>query len=273
MKKLYLLLILSMVPMLAIAQDGSLTSSPDQDQVQVQVSNGCVTLTPDSRDFGMQPVDFPTASRPFMLQNGCAVNLIVTNVNATGPSFSQTNDCLGTLTPNHSCEIDVVFDPTSAGDKSQNLVVTYYKQNNPNPMQISAGLTGMGIHDLTFDPTSCVFVTFGDNVAYCTVMLQNQEPQRITIDRCGVSPAPPFSQDTACPMSLAKKGNAGDSVNIRLDFQAAQPGSYTGQFAVTTDSPEEQQSGNPYIVPLFGVAHPICQPICCNGSDPCPPSH
>jgi len=275
MKKLCLLLMLSMVPMLAIAQDGSLTSSPDQDQ---QVSNGCVTLTPDSRSFGMQPVDFATASKPFYLQNACNVNLTINNITANGPSFTQTNNCIGTLTPPNSCEIDVVFDPVSAGDKSQNLVINYHKQGNPTPMQISGGLTGTGIHDLTFNPTSCDFFTVivdgQGSEAFCTVTLQNEEPVRLYLNRCHVSSAPPFSQDTACPLYLAKNGNPNDSVNITLDFQSDLAGTFTGQFAVTTDSPEEQQTMSPYVVPLLGVARQICQPpMCCNGSDPCPPSH
>ncbi len=234
-------------------------------------------LTPDTRDFGSQPVDFATASKPFYLQNGCNVNLTVNNITANGQSFTQTNNCIGTLPPG-SCEIDVVFDPVSAGDKSQSLVINYHKQGNPTPMQISAGLTGTGIHDLTFNPTSCDFftvITDGQgSVGHCTVTLQNEEPVRLTLDRCHVSPVPPFSQDTACPIYLTKKGNpgGGDSVNITLDFQTDQAGTYTGQFAVTTNSPEEQQSGNPYVVPLLGVARQFCSPpMCCNGSGPCPP--
>ena len=289
MKKLSLLLVLSMLPVLALAppdspsdaqiinsQTDPMLTPADQDQVHIQVSNGCVTLTPDSRDFGNQPVDFASASEPFHLQNGCNVSLTVNNITANGQSFTQTNNCIGTLRAGDMCEIDVVFDPVSAGVKSQTLVINYQKQGNPNPMQISGGLTGTGIHDLTFNPTSCDFLSLiydGQGTeAYCTVTLQNQEPVRLVLDRCHVSPAPPFSQDTACPAFLSKKGNPGDSVNITLDFQSDVSGLFMGQFAVTTNSPEEQQSGNPYIVPLIGVARPICNPpMCCNGSGPCPP--
>ena len=292
MKKLTLLLILSMLPLLAFAQtDSSMNALPpisptttsarqpgletDEGTTRPLVTNGCVSLTPDSRDYGMQPVDFPTASRLFTLTNNCAVDLTVTNVNAEGQSFSQTNGC-GILIPPHSCDIHVVFDPISAGAKSQDLVITYLKQGNPNPMQISAGLTGTGIHDLTFSPTSCDFITYIVNgqgsTGYCTVTVQNQEPERITLDRCAVSPAPPFSQDTGCPLSLASNGNPNDSVNIQLDFQTDQAGTYMGRFAVTTNSPEELQSGNPYTVPLLGDAHYICPPPCCEGSGViCPP--
>lgn len=273
MKKLTLLFIVCMLSMLAVAQTDSITSPAEQGTSQMLVTNGCVGLTPDSRDYGNQPVDFATTSRLFILSNGCAVSVTVTNVNAQGQSFSQTNGC-GILLPNSSCDIHVTFDPISAGAKSQNLVITYLKQGNPNPMQISAGLSGTGIHDLTFSPTSCDFITFvideQGSEGFCTVTVQNQEPESITIDHCRVSPAPPFSQDTSCPMSLAQN----DSVNIRLDFQVDYPGTYFGQFAVTTDSPEEHQTMNPYIVPLLGVAHGICPPPCCQGSGiVCPPSN
>src|SRR5271166_5814460 len=146
MKKLTLLFIVCMVSMLASAQ----TQSPnylgngfdapppgletDEGTTQPLVTNGCVTLTPDTRGFGTQPVDFATASKPFYLQNGCNVNLTVNNITANGQSFTQTNNCIGTLPPGPPCEIDVVFDPVSAGDKSQTLVINYHKQGNPNPM-------------------------------------------------------------------------------------------------------------------------------------------
>jgi hypothetical protein len=274
-KKLYLLLVVCMLSVLTFAQTDSSTSSTDQGTDQILVTNGCVSLTPDGQDFGNQPVDFPSASKPFYLQDGCSGNIIVTNITANGQSFTQTNDCIGTLRPNQFCEIDAVFDPISTGQKNQTLVVLYHKQGSNNQLQISGTLSGTGIHDVTFDPTSCDFgsVPVGDD-SYCTVTIQNQEPQPLTIDRCHVSPVPPFSQETSCPISLAKKGHNGDSVNITLDFRPSAVGVYSGQFAVTTNSPEEEHSGNSYEVPLSGVGLWVCRPpFCCNGSGPsCPPS-
>ena len=275
MRKLCLLLILSMVPMLALAQSDSLTSPTDQNEVQVLVTNGCVTLTPNSHDFGSEPADFSSAAAQFLPLNGCTVNLHLTHVTAQGAAFTQTNHIgnsqvpcnMGApLPPNEYCEIEVVFTPPSAGSFGNNLVIMYTNDGNPQVLQISAGLSGTGIHDLTFDRTSCSFLSLNGAESYCTVTLQNQEPVRIPLDRCQVSPVPPFLQDTACPMSLAKKGNTGDSVNILLDFESEQPGIFTGQFAVITDSPEEQQTDDPYTVPLVGVARQICPTPCCNGS-------
>lgn len=273
MKKLFLLLIVGMLPLLTFAQSDFSTSSTDQNAAQILVSNGCVTLTPGTHNFGTQPVDFPSAPEPFYLQDGCNVSLIDISINAEGQAFSQTNNCGTTLPSGHFCTISVVFDPQSKGERSQNLVINYFKQGNPNPLQISAGLTGDGIDDVTFDPTSCSFgyVRVGQE-SFCTVTIQNQEPQRLTINRCQVSPIPPFSQDTGCPISLAKKGNNGDSVNILLDFRPDREGPASGTFAVTTNSPQEEQSGNPYTVILTGVGLPVCPPpMCCGGSGPCPP--
>ncbi len=270
MKNLTLLFILCMLPMLTFAQTDSSTSSTDQSTIRTLVTNGCVSLTPNGQDFGNQPIGFPSASKPFYLQNGCSGNIIVTNITANGQSFTQTNDCIGTLLPNQFCEIDTVFDPTSTGEKNQTLVILYHKPGG-QPLQISGTLSGTGIHDVTFDPTSCDFgsIPVGDD-SYCTVTIQNQEPQTLTIDRCHVSPVPPFSQETSCPMSLAKKGHNGDSVDITLDFRPYGIGVYSGEFAVTTNSPEQQ----PYEVPLSGAGLYVCRPpVCCNGSGlNCPPS-
>lgn len=271
MKRLSLLFLVCMASMLALAQSDSLTTPADQNEVQIQVSNGCVTLTPNSRDFGMQAVDFASASYPFYLENGCTVSLNLTNITAQGSAFTQTNHIGGhpkvpcntgtPITPGEYCEIDVTFDPGSAGSFGNNLVIMYYKGGNPQIMQISAGLTGTGIHDLTFKPTSCDFGSVPiDQEAYCMVTLYNEEPQRLTIDLCQASPAPPFSLDTACPAYLAAKGEGGDSVAITLDFRPYGMGLFTGQFSVTTDSPEEKGSKKPYTAPLVGYG---CRPELC----------
>jgi hypothetical protein len=272
MKKLTLLIILCMLPMLTFAQTESSTSSTDQDAGQVLVTNGCVTLTPSNYDFGSQPVDFPSNPKGFYLLNGCTVNIIVTNITANGQAFTQTNNCIGTLMPNQYCTSDVVFDPGSVGQKSQTLVILYHKQGSNNQLQISAGLSGTGIHDVTFNPGACDFIALVGSHASCTVTITNQGPQRLTIDRCQVSGSY-FSQETSCPISLAKNGNNGDSANISLEFSPETQGLFTGQFAVTTNSPEEVQSGNPYTVPLTGQGIQICRPpFCCNGSGlSCPP--
>jgi hypothetical protein len=272
MKQLSLILLVCTLSALAFAQrESSGNSAMDQAADRILVTNGCVSLTPNSQDFGTQAVDFPTAPKPFYLQNGCSVNLTVSNVNAQGQSFTQTNNCSGVLLPNNFCEIDVVFDPISSGAKNQTLLITYKKDGNPNAMQISAPLTGTGIHDMTFNPTSCDFgvVQDGDE-GTCAITIQNQEPQRLTIDACNAGPFP-FSEGTSCPMSLAKKGSDGDSATISLDFQPSGIGPYSGTFSVKTESPENGP-GNPYTAPLTGVGmRVICKPpSCCPPSVPCP---
>ena len=280
MKKL-LLLIVCMLPVLSFAQNDFSTDSSDQNAAQILVTNGCVTLVPSSYDFGNQPVYFASNPKAFYLVNDCTVNLRLSNITAQGTAFTQTNHIGGTktpcnvgipITPGEFCEIDVVFDPHTVESFSNNLVIMYYKDNNPQLMQMSAGLSGTGIHDVTFKPASCDFgIVPIDSAAYCTVTITNQEPQELTIDRCHVSPDPPFSQQTSCPMSLKQNGKKDDSVDITLEFSPGAKGLFTGQFAVTTDSPEP----NPYIVPLTGFGIPVCQPpLCCNGSGPgCPPSN
>src|SRR5208283_22522 len=263
MKILSLLLSLSMLPVLASAQTTANTSLAGQ-----VPDDSCVELTPASYDFGDEPVGFSTSAEPFYLLNGCSVNLIVTSVNATGQSFSQTNDCTGgPIMPQSYCTIPTTFTPTSTGEHNQQLIVTDHKQGNGQQLQQTSSLAGTGIHDAAITPTSCSFggVQIG-NEAFCTVTIKNNEPTRLTINGCQASPNPPFSEETSCPDSLAKKGENGDSVNITLDFSPYGTGLYSGQFAVTTNSPEEGQNGNPYTIPLTGVGLPVCHPPqCCNG--------
>ena len=75
-----------MVSMLAYAQTDSTTNDS-----YINFAPSCVTLIPDSYNFGDVAVDF-SSTAPFYVLNGCSVNVIVTNVNATGAAYRQTNN-------------------------------------------------------------------------------------------------------------------------------------------------------------------------------------
>jgi hypothetical protein len=265
-KKLSVLFILSMIPMLALAQSDSSTTSTDQSSG----ADNCVVLSPASYDFGDVPVDFASSPAQFLLvNNGCGSNVIVTAVTATGQGFLQGNDCVGMPVSNNSfCTINVKFKPGFTGTHNQQLIVNDHLQGSSQKLQQTASLTGTGIHDVTVTPTSCNFYTvkIGDT-AHCTVKIQNNEPVRLTIDSCQVSPDPPFSQSNSCPSSLAKNGNNGDYVDITVDFSPLGTDLYNGQFTIATNAPD----GSPKPVALSGMGVLQCRPPhCCMGSDPCP---
>jgi hypothetical protein len=135
-------------------------------------------------------VDF-SSTAPFYVLNGCTVNVIVTNVNATGAAYTQPGTCVGVTIPPHGyCLIPVTFTPGSQGIHNQQLIVTDHKQGDPNdPMTQTSTLTGRGIADVTLTPPGC---SFGDvQIGYtgeCVVTLTNNETVSLTIYSIQITP-------------------------------------------------------------------------------------
>ncbi len=202
MKKLFLLLLVCMVSMLAFAQTDSSTNDSSS-----KLNPACATLIPPSGNFGNVAVDF-SGTTTFYVLNGCGVNLIVTNVNATGADYTQTNNCIGMpVSPSGYCSILVTFAPTSQGIDNKQLSVTDHKQGDPNdPMTQTSTLTGTGVADVILTPPGCSFgaVQIGDT-AQCEVVLMNNEKVSLTINSIQITPpGSAFYQYNNCPVSLGK---------------------------------------------------------------------
>ncbi len=291
MKKPSLLLLACMVSMLAFAQSNSpspddssgggpfrqgLSGSPSPDESTAGdmgklsdqlLSDGCVQLFPDAYDFGQLAVDFPSPAKPFYLHNGCSAPVVVTSVAATDPSYTQTNDCMGTPIPADGyCEIQVTVTPSSREIHDQHLIVTDNEQGSSQQMQQISSLTNTPVADVTMTPTSCdLLVPVGGSGPPCYVTLQNNESKSVTIDSIEVTTNPPypagtFSQVNNCPKSLAKKGQPEDSCVITVSFWPEYQELATGKLKVKTDSLD----GTPPADSLTGRGFmPKCQPPGC----------
>jgi|SRR5271157_2890303 len=224
----------------------------------------CVQLMPGSYNFGDVASGFSSyPAAPFYVLNGCGVGVIVTNVNATGPSFSQTNDCTGITLPANIgyCTVWVTFTPNSLGGHNQQLIVTDHKQNDPNdPMTQTSALSGTGVADVTLKPPSCSFggVLLGDT-AYCTVTVTNNEPTSVKIISITITPPDSeFSESNNCGSSLG----TGKTCTITVAFTPYAPGLASAELNVKTNSPD----GTPPPVGLTGLGVKVggghCPPIC-----------
>lgn len=298
MKKLFLLVIVCMVSMLAFAQtesatdmlgggaarqgpsqqlasDNELPPSPadsvgtlggkqglsqDSDNELPSSPDSCVTLTPTSYNFGNVAVDFSSSPATFWVLNGCGVDLIVTNVNATGAGYTQTNNCIGMpVSPHGYCTIVVTFKPGSQGVHNQQLIVTDYKQGDPNdPMTQTSSLTGTGVADVTLTPPSCSFgaVQIGDS-GECVVTLTNNETVSLTINSIQITPplGSPFTEYNNCPMSLGKNHTC--AITVTFTPTTLRPA--FADLIVRTNSLD----GTPPEVGLSGSGVPICRPPMC----------
>ncbi len=297
MKKLFRLFIVCMVTMLAFAQTGSADDStgsgPHRQGLSQQLASdnnpppspadstgggpirqglsqdsdnelppspaGCVTLTPTSYNFGDVAVDFSSSPATFYVLNGCGVDLIVTNVNATGAAYTQTNNCIGMpVSPSGYCKIQVTFAPTSQGIDNKQLIVTDHKQGDPNdPMTQTSTLTGTGIADVTLTPPSCSFgaVQIGDS-GECIVTVTNNETVSLTINSIQITPlGSPFTEYNNCPMSLGKNHTC--AITVTFTPTTLRPA--FADLIVGTNSLD----GTPPEVGLSGSGVPICRPPMC----------
>jgi hypothetical protein len=199
-----------------------------------------VGLSPPSLNFGQQEVG--TSSQP---QTATVINAgsasISVGIAIVGPNykqFSQTNNCPSSIPIGATCQIQVTFSPTSEGNKSASLQVTYAGFDSPQSVALSG--TGVVTHIpkvslkpsmLTF-PTQLVKTTSAEQ----TATLTNIGQVAVTITNISVSGS--FGQSNNCPSSLP----VGQACQIQATFQPTQNGLANGTLSVSDDAPDSPQT-------------------------------
>jgi len=100
-----------------------------------------VTLSPNSLNFGKQPVGTTSAPKTVTLTNSGTAYLSVSQITASG-DFKQTNNCVGiAIAPGESCTINVTFTPTAKGARKGEVAITDNAAGSPHKIS----LTGTGV--------------------------------------------------------------------------------------------------------------------------------
>jgi large repetitive protein len=110
-----------------------------------QAPDPAVTLLPSSFNFGDEPTGGTTPAQAFTLTNNSStpLSLATTSFTFAGADpldFTETNDCVPSLSVNASCQINVTFTPGGAGTRTGTLQVTDSDPSSPQ----TAGLSGTG---------------------------------------------------------------------------------------------------------------------------------
>jgi N-acetylneuraminic acid mutarotase len=125
------------------ATDGTLSSPAT---IDLQVGPGPLALlSPASHDFGSRDIDAgASAAGVLTLSNNGSESFSLSAISLTGPGASQflvqDNGCGASLAPGASCDLSVVFDPSSTGAKTATLEIADSAPGSPH----SATLTGTG---------------------------------------------------------------------------------------------------------------------------------
>ncbi|MCX7913865.1 MAG: choice-of-anchor D domain-containing protein, partial [Thermodesulfovibrionales bacterium] len=171
-------------------------------------------------------------------------NLIINSViPPTSSDFTiSSNNCVGALVPNTTCQIKVKFSPTTAGQKQSSLTIN---SNDPDSPTVTVNLTGTGIiipPDISVTPLSIDFgnVTVGQSSAPRTVTVSNIGGSNLMITSV-VYPGTPFTilEDTCKGKNIAPNA----SCTIKIVFQPTRAITYYPYYLhINSNDPDTPQA-------------------------------
>jgi hypothetical protein len=122
----------------------SLVGAPAQEnrnqRTALSGSSEFVKITPESLDFGTQPVGSLAPPKTATLANNGPKSLTITDIVTSGIDFAQTNTCGQSLAPGANCTIQVTFKPAITGPRI--ATVQILDSDTASPQSIVLNGTG-----------------------------------------------------------------------------------------------------------------------------------
>ena len=103
-----------------------------------------IAVMPEALTFNPHPVGAVSAAQNVTVTNSGLVSAHVASVAIDSDSFAETDNCVGTLVPHASCNVQVVFAPTAKGSATGTLQLVDDSQQNQATHPQAAALTGTG---------------------------------------------------------------------------------------------------------------------------------
>jgi hypothetical protein len=162
------------------------------------------------------------------------------NLIATGPGYSQTNNCGTSLASGANCQISVTFSPVLGGTITNALGLFTSATTNP----LSVALVGTGLAPQIQLP--CCFY-FYDQVIYTsntqTGTLSNTGQAPLAISSIVYTGTSDFAETNNCPATLA----VGASCTLSITYTPTIVGSESGTITFNDNAP-----GNPQVMTVSG---------------------
>jgi hypothetical protein len=212
------------------------TVNQASDSISLFLNDPVIALFPTSINFGTVNVGSTGGPITVTVTNPGDASLTISNVTAAAP-FSQTSNCVTTLSPGASCTASVSFTPTGPGTSSGALSLVDTAVTTPQ----AAALTGVGggtVPAVTLTPGSLNFgsVTIGTTSPSQTVTLQNTGNATLNITSIAASSS--YAETSTCSSTLA----AGQSCAISVTFSPLQTGTITGAITITDNALNSPQT-------------------------------
>lgn len=214
---------------------------------RVMVSSAINILAGNGFDFGNVPVG--EFSQPaFNIQNPGDARLVITGVSNIDPPFSiATSGSCGafpiTIDPGRSCSLGFRFEPDSAGEFTQTVMIESNAPDSPTPFT----LTGTGVvPELTITPT---VIDFGDQPidttsSVETITLENTGDANLQIQTIGPASAPFNNVTSNCGATLVPQATC----ILTYTFAPQATGMVMRDIVIDTNAPSSpdsfQLSGN-----------------------------
>lgn len=220
-----------------------LVASVNSGSVQVFRTSGAeipgptptLAYTPDTLEFGPQPVGTTSALRRLAVRNLGTARLGIRSAEAGG-EFTVVAGCPAFLEPGERCTVSVTFTPSAVGVRSGRLLLdtSDATANAGSPVEIA--LTGSGFVPgrVVVTPTALDFPDqpVGTVSEPLAVTLSNPGTTPVTLRRISVTSGP-FGQTSPCPRVLA----AGASCTVSVYFTPTGVGDHLrGSLSVATGS-------------------------------------
>ncbi len=206
-------------------------------------------LAPARVAFGSHSMGGVTAPQQVTVTNTSKTPLQVAGVFTSSEAFSETDNCFGTVAAKKSCQINVVFSPTSVGMQNATLAVS---DNAGDPIHHpqSVALTGVGsppAAEVYAVPGALSFAarTSATVSGSQTVTLVNR--QNVALKISGISVSGPFTEKSACGATLA----AHWSCTIAVTFAPDRVGKDSGVLTISNNA-----TADPLAVVLAGTVPP-----------------
>jgi 6-phosphogluconolactonase (cycloisomerase 2 family) len=208
-----------------------------------------ITLTPATLTFGNQSVGTTGVAQSVTIKNTGPTSLGLTFV--VSGSYIKSNPgsgaCGSSLAGGANCTIDVQFSPAVLGAVDGGVSVSYSGANSPQVV----GLTGTGIGQVTWSPTSLVFSPqqVDTTSAIKKVTVTNNSTSAISVS--SIVPSGDFKESDICGGSIA----VGSNCVISVSFAPTRGGLVSGSVIITdsaTNSPQVVDiSGSGFLVSRF----------------------
>ena len=203
-----------------------------------------VAFSPATLSFANQAVNTSSASKTIVLTNNTGAQLTISKI-AASSNYSETNTCGTGIVAGASCNIVVIFKPTSTGVVRGTITVTDSAATSPQSVPLNGTGTAPAI---AFVPTALTFAdqTVGTTSSAATVTLSNTGTAALTIHSIAITGtnSGDFAQTHTCGATLAP----GKSCTISTSFKPTATGSRTASIAVS-----DSIIGSPQTVPLTGT--------------------